>query len=369
MLEPRDGGVAENVLLLGEGLRRLGHDVDVAGPAGAAMYPRLAAAGIRIHVISDLSPGFGRPRADARAFVRVLRLLRRGGYDVVHCHSAKAGVVGRLAAGMVRVPAVFSPHSFSFVGEFSERRRRFAVAVERCLAPLTTELICACHAEYDLAREQRIRCPTTVIHYGVESPDQAVPVSEEVARFGDGALLVASLAALRPQKTLEVLLEAAPEILRRVDRARIAVIGNGPEREVLHARARELGLTDSERFGFFAFRGPSGRYLPLIQVFVLPSAWEALPIGVLEAQAYGVPQVATDVGGTREAVDDHVGALVPPHDPRAVTAAVVGLLQDGERRSLLAQASRARHAEHFTVARMVAETAAVYARAAAPRRA
>lgn len=339
--------------------------MEVAGPAGAAVYPRLAGAGVPIHIIPELGPGFGQPAADALAFARVLRLLRRGRYDVVHCHSAKAGVLGRPAAYLLRVPAVFSPHSFSFVGDFSERRRRFAVAVERSLARLTNELICACHAEHDRARERRIRCPATVIHYGVEAPHHDVPLAEEVARFGEGGPLVASLAALRPQKTLDVFLEAAPEILRQVPRARIAVIGNGPEREFLHDRARDLGLTDSDRFSFFSFQGPSERYLPLIQVFVLPSAWEALPIGVLEAQAHGVPQVATDVGGTGEAVDNCVGVLVPAHDPPAVAAAVVDLLADDSHRAEMARASRARYAEQFTAQRMVAETATVYERAAA----
>ena len=94
---------------------------------------------------------------------------------------------------------------------------------------------------------------------------------------------------------------------------------------------------------------------------MLPSGWEALPIGVLEALACGVPQVATDVGGTGEAVSAETGVLVPPGDPSALADALVALLGDPARRAAMAEASVARHRERFTVERMVAETAAVYA--------
>jgi glycosyltransferase involved in cell wall biosynthesis len=93
---------------------------------------------------------------------------------------------------------------------------------------------------------------------------------------------------------------------------------------------------------------------------VLPSSWEAFPIGVLEALACGVPQVATDVGGTGEAVAPDTGVLVPPHDPAALASGVSALLADPGRRAQMAAASRARHAQRFGVERMVAATAAVY---------
>ncbi len=98
---------------------------------------------------------------------------------------------------------------------------------------------------------------------------------------------------------------------------------------------------------------------------MLPSSWEAFPIGVLEAMACGVPQVATDVGGTREAVVPETGMLVPPRDPGALTLAVTGLRQNRERRRAMAQASRQRHALHFGLEPMLDATAALYSRVSA----
>jgi glycosyltransferase involved in cell wall biosynthesis len=366
-LEPPDGGVAEHVNLLSQGLRRRGWDVEIAGPPGSAIYPGLVEQDIPVHLIHGLQAGFGAPAADMRALVQVTRLLARNRYDLVHCHSAKAGVLGRLGAKVVPTPAVFSPHSFSFVGDFSERRRRWATWVERSLSHRTASLICVCEQERSLVDEYGLSCPAHVVYSGTEAPRAPTSVSEELARFADGNLIVASLAAFRPQKTIDVFIDAAPEILRRVPDARVAIIGTGPLRDQLLARAGEHGLLRSERFSFIEFRHPSAQYLPLIDVYVLPSAWEAFPIGVLEAQAYGVAQVATNVGGTAEAVTPEVGILVPPHDPLRLSEAIVTLLTDPTLRTQMAAAARRQHASRFTVDRMVAETASVYEDAVARR--
>jgi glycosyltransferase involved in cell wall biosynthesis len=137
------------------------------------------------------------------------------------------------------------------------------------------------------------------------------------------------------------------------------VVGGGPSEAELRGRARALEA--EPRFAFLPFAAPAARHLRAVDVYVLASRREGLPIGVLEALACGVPQVATAVGGTPEAVVRETGLLVPPADPRALAEAAVELLRDPARRAALAAASRARHAAHFTVERMVAETAQIYA--------
>jgi glycosyltransferase involved in cell wall biosynthesis len=176
---------------------------------------------------------------------------------------------------------------------------------------------------------------------------------------GDG-VLAAAVTVLRAQKSVQVLLDAVPAVLAQVADARIAVVGDGPEREALHARAAELGLNTEPRFAFLPFEAPPARHLRAADVYVLPSSWEAFPIGVLEALACGVPQVATDVGGTREAVVPETGRTVPAHDPPALAQALVELLSDDELRASMSAASVARHGERFGLERMVRETSALY---------
>jgi len=364
--EPPDGGVAEQVMQLALGLGDHGHEVELAGPREAIVYPRLERAGLPVFRL-PFRRGYGRPAEDAAALRRLIGLLRARRPDILHCHSAKAGVLGRLAGAITRTPVVYSPHSFPFVGDFSEARRVFALTTERALAPLTALIVCVCDAERRAALENRVAGDSRlrVVHNGCGPCDPDVDPDPRLLKLGAGGPLAAAVTVLREQKSVDVLLDAVPEVLRRVPDARVAVVGDGPLRDELHAHAAGLGLDAEHRFAFLPFSPPAARHLRALDVFVLPSAWEAFPIAVLEALACGVPQVATDVGGTGEAVSPETGLLVPKRDPSAMAAALVELLSDPSRREAMASASRGRHAERFGLQRMVASTAAVYEQALA----
>jgi glycosyltransferase involved in cell wall biosynthesis len=332
--EPPDGGVAEHVRQLADGLGAHGHEAVVLGP--------------------DVLPfrrDYRHPYRDAQALGALVRAVR--GFDLVHTHAAKAGVLGRLAAAVARVPAVYTPHCFPFAVPEARARRWFGVAVERALAPLTAAIVCVCEQERALAVAHRIRPrrELAVIHNGC--PTCTGEADAELTRLSRP--LVGAVTVLRRQKRLDVLLAAAPRILAAVPEATVVVVGNGPEEAALRAAA-------DPRVVFVPFRAPAARYLQALDVYVLPSGWEAFAIGLLEAQACGVPQVATDVGGTREAVVPETGLLVPPGESAALADAIVALLHDPARRTAMGAASRARHAERFTVDRMVAATAALYDR-------
>lgn len=370
--EPAEGGVPEHVRVLALGLARRGWDVELLGPLSSHAYEAAEEVGLEVHRLG-LGPGLGRPWEDLRQLRPCVRRVRVGAYDLVHCHSAKAGVFGRLAGLAARVPVVYSPHAFPFLGDiFSRRRRAFAWAVERALSPATAAVVCVCEYERRLAASTRLGPPDrfALVRYG------APPCGEDgedaqLSEFARGGPTAAVVAALRPQKAIETFVDAAPAVLAAVPAARLAVVGDGPEREMLRERARRTGLLDDPRFAFLRFRPPSSRYLRSIDLYVLPSSWEALPIGVLEALACGVPQVATDVGGTGEAVSCDTGILVPARDAAALAAAIVELLSDEPRRRAMAAASRRRHTAEFGQDAMVDRMAALYERtiaASGPRR-
>jgi glycosyltransferase involved in cell wall biosynthesis len=323
--EPPDGGVAEHVGQLAAGLRAHGHEPVVFDARG-------------LPLVRD----YAHPWLDARALGALTRAL--AGFDLVHAHAAKAGVIGRLAARACGLPAVYTPHCFPFVGEISGARRRFGLAVERALAPGTAAIVCVCEDEREVARAARVAPRRLeVIHNGAPACD--APYA--------GGLTVGSVCALRRQKRLDVLLAAAPRILDAVPGARVVIAGDGPEREALERAA-------DPRVVFAPYRDGAQAHLRELAVYVLPSSWEAFPIGVLEAMACGVPQVATDVGGTREALAAGSGVLVAPRDPDALADAVIALLEDPARRERMSALGRAEHARRFTVERMVARTAVLY---------
>lgn len=358
--EPADGGTAEVVAALASGLGRHGVEVEVAGPLEA---PRFAALDVPVHRL-PLVPGYGRVGPDARAARGLGALLRARRPDLVHTHSAKAGALGRPLAALLGVPAVHSPHCFPFLSlQYGPRRRAFAELVERRLAPLARAIVCVCEDERRTALEHGIapadRLP--VVFNGVPACPDAPAIPPALAGLAAGGPTAATVSVLREQKRVDVFLDAAPLVLERLPEARLAVVGNGPLRGALEARAGALGLLGHERFALLPFAPPMAGWLTGLDCFVLSSDFEAFPVAVLEALACGVPQVATDAGGTREAVTPDTGVLVAPGDPRALADAIVGVLGEPERRAAMVAASVRRHAERFGVERMVEETARVYA--------
>lgn len=359
VFEPPDGGVAEHVLRLATSLPRYGWTAEVAGPAEAIVYPELERAGVpltRLPIGRKLSP-----LAYARGLASLTRLARSGRYDLLHVHSSKAGAIGRVAARAARVPVVYTPHCFAFIGPQRALRSALAVAAERALAAITGAIVCVADAErrealrHHVGRPDRLR----VVHNGCPDCEEGLDPDLELEAFAAGGPLVACLTVLRPQKAVEVFVRAAPRVLQRVPEARLAVIGDGELRPGLEQLAQKLGL--GERLRFFDFKGPASRQLRSLDVFILPSAWEAFPISVLEAMACGVPQVATDVGGTSEAIaHGETGLLCPPGDPEALAERIATLLADPKRRRSMARASVERHRANFGLDPMVEGIVEVY---------
>jgi glycosyltransferase involved in cell wall biosynthesis len=365
--EPPDGGVAENVVQLALGLPAAGWEVILAGPLESPAFDRVAPSSVETHRLSFVR-GYGSPRQDASTLGQLVRLIRQTKPDIVHCHSAKAGVIGRIAARMAGAKAVYSPHCLPFVGEFGAPRRIFATMTERALASSTAAIVCVSEDERRRAEQARLGAQRLyVVRNGTESCDGEVEPDPVLLALREGGPVAAAVSVLRRQKRLDVFLDAVPAVLARVPDARLAVVGDGPLRDELQLHAASLGLDVEPRFTFLPFDAPAARHLRAIDLYVLSSSWESMPIGVLEALACGVPQVVTNVGGTGEAVSADTGLLVAPEDPAALADAIVELLNDSTRRARMSQASIRRHDELFGVQRMVDETAALYRAVATSR--
>jgi glycosyltransferase involved in cell wall biosynthesis len=354
-----DGGAAENVVQLARGLGGHGWEVELAGPLSASVYERVPAS-IRVHRL-PITGGYGPLRADASALGGLIGLARAGGFDLLHAHSAQPSVLARLARLAGGPPVVYTPHCFPFVGNTTRLRSRAGLAIEWALGPLTAAFIDVSEHERRAAAKRRVGHRTR--HHVVLNASEACPdvaPDTELLRFRGGAPLVLAVTSLRAQKQVDVFLRALPEVFAEIPMVRAAVVGNGPEEDSLRLLADRLGLTQSGRLAMLHFNGPAARYLKCADVYALSSAFESLPIGILEALACGVPQVASDVGGVSEAIGDDTGILVPPANPAELARGLVELLRDAERRRRMADASRIRHGELFSLPRMLAETVGVY---------
>jgi glycosyltransferase involved in cell wall biosynthesis len=201
-----------------------------------------------------------------------------------------------------------------------------------------------------------------VVPNGVPTPPAAAP-DPRLSRLGDGEPMVGYLARLHPGKGPGLLLDALSELhVRRVP-FRAAFVGDGPLAAELGARVEREGLGDRVLVLPFAEDEVAG-ILAAFDVYALPSLWESMPIGILEAMAAGLPVVASDTGGVGEAVlEGETGMLHPPGDVAAMVDALERMLLDPSLRGRMGAAGRARQASVYSVEAMIGGVEQAYARA------
>ncbi|MGY4927359.1 glycosyltransferase [Streptomyces sp. 900105755] len=359
LAQPVEGGVARVVLDLTKAQLTAGLRVTVACPGGE-LAERARALGAEVRGWhADRSPSAGLPD-EVRRLGRLLDEVRPA---LVHAHSAKAGLAGRLAV-RGRVPTLFQPHAWSFEA-VGGATAALALRWERWGARWAHRVVCVSEAERTTGMRAGIRARYTVVPNGIDTEHftPAGPVGP--AGPGErpaGAPLVVCVGRLCRQKGQDVLLRAWPEVLRRVPDARLALVGDGPDRDALHRLAASVSAApvsaDSVEFvGPVADVRPWYRAADLV---VLPSRWEGMALAPLEALACGRPVLVTDVDGARESLPPGHAAhcLVPPGRPGALAGAVAALLLDPELRASLGGRGR-RHVLSTHDVRRTAEAVAV----------
>ncbi len=310
-------------------------------------------------------PGLGRspgPLDDLQAFWGICREIRRFRPDILHTHTAKAGVLGRLAAMVCRVPIrVHTFHGHLLYGYFSPMASGAIRIVERILARRTTALVSVGKRVRDDLLAAGIGRPAdyVVVPPGVVPP-QAVDGTSARQALGlpEGVPVVLFVGRLTSIKRVDRLIEAFTLVLDRVPEAVLAVAGEGDLLDEMIAEAEPLG--DSVRF--LGWRADLAPLYAATDLVAISSDNEGMPVTLIEAAMAGVPGVTTDVGSAGEVVEHGLtGMVVPLHAP-AMADAMADLLSDQDLRGQMGDQAAVRARERFTVERLVADHESLYAR-------
>ena len=361
------GGTGRHLHTLAGGLSRERFDVEVAFGPGQPLDGAVEALGLPVHHLA-LTRGLN-PLSNFAGFGQILRLLRRGQYDIVCTGASMAGLAGRLASRLARVPVhVHVIHAFaSHARQVWPLRLPYRIA-ERAVEPFTTCHVAVADAMRRFGGRTGIADParTVVIHNGIPDnpPPPPAPAMRAELGLAEGRPVVCALARLERQKGLPWLIDAAAHVIARRPEALFLVAGDGPQREALLARARRRGV--ESHFRFVGWRNDAGALLAASEIYCMPSLWEALPFTLLEAMAAARPVVATAVDGIPEVVEDGVtGLLVTPRDATALAGALLCLIESPALRERLGRAGRRRFEQNFTFARMIARYEELFERLAA----
>jgi glycosyltransferase involved in cell wall biosynthesis len=359
------GGPASQVLALAEGLDPEEFRVEVLSGrpgSGEADFVELRAATTSLRVVEHLGPDVS-PLADARSLAAVMRAVRAYRPHVVHTHTAKAGLLGRMAARRFGVATVHTFHGHLLHGYFGERATRAVVGVERGLARGTHQL---------LTVGEQVR--DELLAAGIGSPDRylAVPpgvpevdvVEQQRAREELGlapeAAVVAYVGRLTAVKRPDRLLDMLASVQRRGRQLTLLVAGDGELREELAGSAQARGLD----VRFLGWRSDVGRIYGAADLAVLASDNEGMPVALIEAALCGTPAVATRAGSVPEVVDHERTGLVVEPDADALAAAVLRLLDDPGGLTRMGVAAQQQARQRFSTEALVATTADVYRRLA-----
>lgn len=328
--------------------------------------------GFRAILVKDLFRDLS-PLHDIAAFIRLLHILWRGRFDIVHTHTAKAGILGRLAARLCRVPGiVHSPHGHDFYGYFNPTASCLIVWAERFASLFCDKIHVLTRLEerdmlaYRICPSEKMKViysgiainPLSEMLSGASSCDPADP-EPSFARVG-------FVGRLEPVKGPDIFIDAARFVASRIPDVRFLLIGDGSLRARLEEKARAWGL--ESRVFFMGWQEDVSGYLDELDILVMPSRNEGVGRSALEEQAAGVPVVASRVGGIPEVVrDNETGILFSPGDPAACAEAIIGLLSDSTKRRRLGAAGRSWVRKMFSQDVMADNFASLYRDVLAPR--
>ena len=313
---PTDAGVGAYVAAVGADQQARGWDVTVACPDRGRLPRDLATNGIRqVTWQARRSPG-----VDTTGEVRRLsRLLEDICPDILHLHSSKAGLAGRLAARGC-VPTIFQPHGWSWLAA-TRPMVGATLGWERLAARWTSLYICVAEDEATLGEMHGLQGRYCVVRNGVDlarfrpADDAARRTARASLGIPPSAPLVACVGRVTRQKGQDLLLTAWATVHARYPEAALAIVGTGDLLEPLRRQAPPSVI--------FASQVDDPRpWYAAADLVVLPSRWEGLPLTLLEALASGRSVVATDVPGIAEAVPPGTGALVPADNAGALAEAI-----------------------------------------------
>jgi glycosyltransferase involved in cell wall biosynthesis len=349
--QPVEGGVPNLVLDLAGDQAERGWRVAVAAPAELA-----AAVRSRDAEAVEWRAGRNPNAATIHESAALGRLIHAVDPDLVHLHSAKAGLAGRLAL-RGRRPTVFQPHAWSFeaVGGLVGAA---ALTWERLASRWAHAVVCVSESERERGGRVGVRANYRVIPIGLDLATWSIAGKQERRRarkrlgLDDGPLAVC-VGRLSRQKGQDLLVDAWPRVAERVTGARLVLVGEGPDYHQLAARA-------PSSVQLVGPRNDAREWIIAADVVVVASRWEGLSYVMLEALATGRSIASTDVGGAREALGDEAGAIVPVDDGAALLDAVAERLLDPERARAEGEAGRRRAERLYGFERTANQVAELY---------
>ncbi len=351
------GGGETHLLSLVENLDRSRFEPVVLSFTEGPMVERLRAMGIRTHVLYTERP------FDVTKWRKVKQLMVSEGVDLVHAHGTRASSNTLWAARQLGIPFVYTVHGWSFHDDQAFWVRRFRIWGERWITARSALNIAVSASNRQSGVDRIPGFRAVVINNGIDQRKfSPARISADIRGELDiplDAVLLLFLARFTAHKQPLALIRAFHQASREMPELQLLMVGEGDEKEEGMRLAAGLGLAD--KIHFSPFRQDVPDVLAAADIYVLPSLWEGLPIGLLEAMAMGKAVIGTRVDGTREVLQDgENGLMVEPGDTGALAAGILRLARERGLRDKMGARAMETVRQRFNAAVMTKEIENIY---------
>lgn len=349
------GGAQIHVRDLSVGLANSGHDVYLIAGGTKNIHTIIEENNVDVLYSQSLIRKLN-IKLDIKAIIEIRKILKEIQPDLVATHSSKAGIIGRIAGWTLRIPTVFTAHGWSFTDGVPSRKKRIYKLFEKIIGRISDGVIAVSEYDRELAIKHKVLPPNKVhtIHNGVHD----LPVNKKffysVAEDTPTIIMVSRFA--QPKRQLQLL--TALNQIRHIQ-WKMSFAGDGPLLQEAKEFVERENLRD--RVLFFGNRDDITELLNKSSLFILLSDWEGLPLSILEAMRCGLPILASDVGGVKEAVyNSENGYVVSKNNLDELIEKLTILLTNSSLRMEMGRKGRLLFEENFSFEKMYNETEDFY---------
>ncbi|MFH1783000.1 MAG: glycosyltransferase family 4 protein [Candidatus Omnitrophota bacterium] len=367
--KPELGGAQLSTLNIVRGLPKDSFDVSViTSSRGLLSSDYKSLKDVKVHALPLLVRHIN-PILDIIAFINIWHIYRCYKYNIIHTHSSKAGMIGRWAGFFARVPRIIhTVHGWSFNDHQPKTIRNLYIFLERLTAHVTDKIICVSKTDLETGIKYRIapRDKFILIKYGIPIEDFRKKIDDlDIKRKEIGIQnqdpIIAMVSCLKPQKSPMDYIEACIDVYSQTKDVNFLLIGDGALRKKCLKKVDEAGLNG--RFRFLGWRRDVPELLSIVDMLILTSKWEGLPISLIEGMLKGCLVVATDTGGNSELIKDSItGYLTKPGYPREVSRRIIDSINNPATLKKIREKATLSIDETFNASRMVQDVAELYRR-------
>lgn len=350
------GGAHIHVRDLAKWLQDQGHEVCVFVGGDDIFSEELRGNAVPVSELKHMKRPIS-PLNDLFAIQELERRLKNFSPEIVAAHSAKAGMITRIACFKAKIPCVYTAHGWSYIAGSKGVSKQIFRTLERVLAPLSGRIVTVCKADFDFALTEKIcsREKITTIHNGMPAVDSESIDSSSVPNADSPTIIM--VARFEEPKDHETLIKALSDLKDLP--WNLQLVGDGPLTDQVKAMVAKHAL--DERVYFLGRRQDIAALLANAEIFTLISDAEGFPMSILEAMRAGLPVISTNVGGTKESViDRETGYVINPRDHVTLSARLRELLESPELRRKLGRKGLLLFENEFTFENMASTTLALY---------